>query len=438
MDLSIIILAAGNGTRMKSKTAKILHKISGQTMISHIINKSLELSNDVKIVLGYKFEEVKEEILKEFPQIEIIKQDTINYPGTAGAVMAAAKQIKNKKTLIICGDMPLVETKELENLCELESDLGLSAFRSANPFGYGRVILDGEKVVKIVEEKDANDEEKKVNLCNAGAYTFKTSLLQEILPKISNQNKSNEYYLTDAISLAIENENSVKYALVDEENFMGVNDKFALSKAEILHQNKIKEKLMKDGIIMHLPSSIFIDSRAKFIGECELENGVRIEGASVIENSLIKANSVIENSVIINSDLGPSAHIRPKCEIKNTHIGNFVECKNAKLNTIKAGHLSYLGDCEIDEGTNIGCGTITCNYDGVSKHKTIIGKNVFVGSDTQLIAPINIASDTIIAAGSTVTKNSFKGDLVIARSKQVNKSGYFYKIFANLKAMKND
>ena len=180
---------------------------------------------------------------------------------------------------------------------------------------------------------------------------------------------------------------------------------------------------------MHFPDTIFIDSRAKFDGECEIEPNVMIMGNCEIINSHIKANSVIEDSFIKNSDVGPNAHLRPKSHITDTHIGNFVELKNAKLNGVKAGHLSYLGDCEIDKGTNIGCGTITCNYDGIKKHRTIIGKNVFVGSDTQFVAPVTIADNTIIAAGSTITKNSNEGDLLIARSRQSNISGYFYKHF---------
>ena len=217
--------------------------------------------------------------------------------------------------------------------------------------------------------------------------------------------------------------------MVDEQNFMGINDKFALSVAENLMQDEIKQNLMKQGVIMRLPQTIYIDYRAKFEGECELENGVSIIGDCTIKNSIIKANSVIEDSLIENSDLGPCAHVRPGCEILNTHIGNFVELKKAKVNGIKAGHLSYLGDCEIDEGTNVGCGTITCNYDGKNKYKTLIGKNVFIGSDTQLIAPVKIEDNVLIAAGSTITSDVQSGALAISRTKQVNKDGFFDKFF---------
>lgn len=428
-EISIIILAAGNGTRMKSNKSKVLHTLCGEPMISHILKKSYEISNDVRIVLSYQFEEVKNSVLSEFKDVKIYKQDTINRPGTAGAAEAALENLNSKKTLVICGDMPLVEVNELKSLCDNTADISLSAFRAKNPFGYGRVVLNQQNVIKIVEQKDANDDEKKIDLCNAGAYCFDTNLLKNIIPLIKNENASREFYLTDAIELALKQGFMVKSVLVDETNFMGINDKFALSIAEEIMQNRIKENLMKNGVIMNLPDTIFIDSRAEFEGECKLEPNVVILGNSFIKNSHIKSGSVIEFSEVCDSDIGPMAHLRPNSKIYKTHIGNFVELKNASLNEVKAGHLSYLGDCEINSGTNIGCGTITCNYDGKKKHKTIIGKNVFIGSDTQLVAPVNVADDTLIAAGSTVTKDTNKGDLVITRGKQINKAGYFYKFF---------
>ena len=253
--------------------------------------------------------------------------------------------------------------------------------------------------------------------------------MKQILPQIKPDNAQKEYYLTDAIKIAKDMGLKCAAVWVDEQSFMGINDKLALSIAENLMQNEIKENLMKQGVLMRLPQSIYIDSRAKFIGECELQENVSIIGPCVIESSLIKSGCVIEDSVIKNSDIGPMAHLRPKCEVIGTHIGNFVELKNAKVNKIKAGHLSYLGDCEIDEGSNIGCGTITCNYDGKKKYKTIIGKNVFIGSDTQLIAPVRVADDVIIAAGTTVTSDVPSGALAISRSKQINKDGFFHKFF---------
>nr|WP_314869496.1 bifunctional UDP-N-acetylglucosamine diphosphorylase/glucosamine-1-phosphate N-acetyltransferase GlmU [uncultured Campylobacter sp.] len=426
-DVSVIVLAAGLGTRMKSQKAKVLFELCGEPMIIHILKKAYEISNDVSVILHYQFDEVKSSVLAHFPNAKIYKQDHEHFPGTAGGLKEV--EIRGEKTLIICGDMPLVKSAELRKLCETDAEVNLSVFSARDPFGYGRVITRGGEILKIVEQKDASEEEKAVKDANAGCYCFKSEALKQILPQIKPDNAQKEYYLTDAIKIAKDMGLKCAAVWVDEQSFMGINDKLALSIAENLMQNEIKENLMKQGVLMRLPQSIYIDSRAKFIGECELQENVSIIGPCVIESSLIKSGCVIEDSVVKNSDIGPMAHLRPKCEVIGTHIGNFVELKNAKVNRIKAGHLSYLGDCEIDEGSNIGCGTITCNYDGKKKYKTIIGKNVFIGSDTQLVAPVRIADDVIIAAGTTVTSDVPSGALAISRSKQINKDGFFHKFF---------
>lgn len=426
-DVSVIVLAAGLGTRMKSQKAKVLFELCGEPMIIHILKKAYEISNDVSVILHYQFDEVKSAVLAQFPNAKIYKQDHEHFPGTAGGLKEV--EIRGEKTLIICGDMPLVKSAELRKLCEGDAEVNLSVFSARDPFGYGRVITRGGEILKIVEQKDASEEEKAVKDANAGCYCFKSEALRQILPQIKPDNAQKEYYLTDAIKIAKDMGLKCAAVWVDEQNFMGINDKLALSIAENLMQNEIKENLMKQGVLMRLPQSIYIDSRAKFIGECELQENVSIIGPCVIESSLIKSGCVIEDSVVKNSDIGPMAHLRPKCEVVGTHIGNFVELKNAKVNKIKAGHLSYLGDCEIDEGSNIGCGTITCNYDGKKKYKTIIGKNVFIGSDTQLVAPVRVADDVIIAAGTTVTSDVPSGALAISRSKQINKDGFFHKFF---------
>lgn len=426
-NLEVIILAAGFGTRMKSSKSKVLFKLCGREMICHILQKSYEITDNISVILSHQFDEIKEIILKNFPNTKIYKQDIENFPGTAGALKDV--EFNAKKTLIVCGDMPLIKTAELLRLSNGEADINLSVFNAKNPFGYGRVIIKNGEIQKIVEQKDANESEKAVNSVNAGCYCFKTEVLKQILPMIKNENSQKEFYLTDSIEIAKNMGLKCNAVMVDEQNFMGINDKFALSIAENIMQDEIKENLMKQGVLMRLPHTIYIDCNAKFIGECELQENVSIIGNCVIENSIIKSSSVIENSFIKNSDIGPMAHIRPDCEICGTHIGNFVELKKAKVNDIKAGHLSYLGDCEIDSGTNIGCGTITCNYDGKKKYKTIIGKNVFIGSDTQLVAPVKIEDDVLIAAGTTVTSDVPKGSLAISRTKQENKKEFFYKFF---------
>lgn len=425
MSVSVVILAAGLGTRMKSNKAKVLQQLCGKSMILHIIKQAYELSDDVCVVLSHQKELVEAEISKSFPNTRFLEQDLQKYPGTAGALRTYTP--KFDKVITLCGDMPLVKARSIKPL--LESKLSVAVFKSQNPQNYGRVVIKDKQIHKIVEFKDANEQEKSIDICNSGVYAFESKVLTTLLPKIDNNNAAKEYYLTDLIKLAYEKGEKIAPVFVDEAEFMGVNDKFELAKAENLMQDELKATLMKQGVIFHNPQSSFISPDAVFEGECELFENVRIEGKSVIKNSLIKSSCVIEESLIENSDIGPLAHIRPKCQIKHSHIGNFVECKNAILQGVKAGHLSYLGDCEIDEGTNIGCGCITCNYDGITKHRTKIGKNVFIGSDTQLIAPVSIEDEVIIAAGSSVSGSVPKGALFINRAEKKIIKDYFYQKF---------
>jgi len=425
--LSVIIMAAGAGTRMKSNTPKVLHKISGKEMLYYSINEAKELSDDIQVVVYHQKNKVITSMQKYFDKINFVTQDHINFPGTGGAVKCCNPQ--NDRVFILNGDMPLVTANELKKFTEIDADIVMSVIHLDNPDGYGRVVIENEEVIKIVEQKDATEEEKKIKYVNAGVYLINKDILEEFLPLLSNDNAQEEYYLTDIIDLAKKAGKTIKAIEVKEEDFKGVNSKFDLANAERIHQNRIKEKWMRAGVIMHLPETIYIEEEVSFIGECEIESGSVLKGDSVIEESFIKANTIIENSFIKNSEVGPMARIRPDSKIIDSKIGNFVEVKKSSLNDVKAGHLSYLGDAEIDSGTNIGAGTITCNYDGKKKYKTKIGKNVFVGSDTQLVAPVEIADDVIIAAGSTITKNVNKGELAISRTPQKSVKDFFYKFF---------
>ena len=427
---SIIVLAAGAGTRMKSDTPKVLHKISGKPMLYYSIKEALKLSDDITVVLFHQFEKVKAEIEKYFSNINFVIQDHKNFPGTGGAVMGITP--KYEKVLVLNGDMPLIQASELEKF-EIDATIVMSVLELKSADGYGRVIIENGNVKKIVEQKDANVQELAITTANAGIYQFETKFLLENLPKLNNNNAQKEYYITDLVEMAIDQGKVLKPLVVNEENFKGVNSKVELSDAEVIHQNRIKKEFMKSGVIMRLPDTIYIEEGVQIEGESIIENGVSLLGNSKIVNSHIKTNSVVEDSIVVDSDVGPMARIRPLSELNKTHIGNFVETKKAKLTGVKAGHLSYLGDCFIDEGTNIGCGTITCNYDGVNKHQTIIGKNVFVGSDTQFVAPVNIEDDVLIGAGSTVTGNVKKGELYLTRAKAKTIDGYFYKHFSSKK-----
>jgi len=428
MSVSIAIMAAGFGTRMKSKKPKVLHKISGFSMLHHIIKESQKISNDIHVILYHQADLVKQEMNKHFKDLTYIIQDYDNFPGTGGAIMSV--EPKYEKVLVLNGDMPLLEADDMKAFFNEDAKVIMSSFFCENPTGYGRVIIDSKfNVQKIVEQKDANKQELEVKSVNAGVYLFNTQFLKENLLKLSNDNNQKEYYITDLVSIANKQNLSVKAVDVDEKTFMGVNSKYHLSIAEEHMQKRIKQRFMEAGVSMRLPETIYIESDVEIEGESILESGVSLLNGAKIINSHIKTNSVVEDSMLKDSDIGPMARIRPKSVLINTHIGNFVEVKKSTLNGVKAGHLSYLGDSEIDSGTNIGCGTITCNYDGKKKYKTIIGKNVFIGSDSQLIAPVTIEDDVIIASGTTVTKNVKKGSLAIARPKLKILDDFFYKFF---------
>ena len=427
-NISIIILAAGKGTRMKSSLPKVLHKISGFEMLYYSIKEASELSDDIHVVLYHQAKLVQETMEKYFSNVNFSLQDHENYPGTGGAVMGL--DLKYDKTLVLNGDMPLIQAGELKSFLEYkDATIVMSAFKLTDASGYGRVIIKNDNVQKIVEQKDCNEDELKVNIANAGIYCFDTKFLQKSLPKLSNANAQKEYYITDLVEIAISQNDIVKPLIVNEDNFKGVNSKIDLANAEILHQNRIKNDFMASGVIMRLPDTIYIHSSVKIQGETILENNVTLLGKTTLIDAHIKTSSIVEDSIINNSDVGPMARIRPASNLKNTHIGNFVEVKKSTLSGVKAGHLSYIGDSEIQSGTNIGAGVITCNYDGINKHKTIIGKNVFIGSDTQLIAPITLEDNCMVGAGSTVTKDVKSGELIITRAKAKTIKDYFYKFF---------
>jgi len=428
-NISIIILAAGKGSRMKSNKAKVLHEISGKPMLYHIIKASQEISDDITVVIAHQKEAVQATMESYFDNINFVVQDATNYPGTGGAMKNVAP--KNDKVLVLNGDMPLITADALKGFLEIDADIIMSIFDLKDPSGYGRVVIQDNHVQYIVEQKDANEAELNVTTVNAGIYAFSKEVIEKYIPLLSNDNAQEEYYLTDVIAMAKKDGLTIVPLLVDEEHFKGVNSKKDLAESEEIMQDRIRTKWMQAGVIMQLPSTIYIEESVVFEGECIVENGSRITGESKIVNSHIKAHSIVEDSVMIDSDCGPMAHLRPLSHITDTHIGNFVETKKSTLQGVKAGHLSYIGDAEIDEGTNIGAGTITCNYDGINKYKTLIGKNVFIGSDTQLVAPVTIEDDVMIAAGSTVTSGTIKsGNLAISRTKLRLIKDFYYKFFS--------
>ncbi|WQT52782.1 bifunctional UDP-N-acetylglucosamine diphosphorylase/glucosamine-1-phosphate N-acetyltransferase GlmU [Helicobacter pylori] len=429
--LSVIILAAGKGTRMHSSLPKTLHTICGEPMLFYILEVAFSISNDVHLVLHHQQERIKEAVSKRFKGVIFHTQIVEKYSGTGGAIMQKDKTpipTKHDRVLILNADMPLITKGALTPLLESQNN-AIGILHLADPKGYGRVVLENHQVKKIVEEKDANDEEKTIKSVNAGVYFFEREFLEKYLPKLHDQNAQKEYYLTDLIALGIKGNETIDAIFLEEECFLGVNSQTERAKAEEIMLERLRKNAMDLGVVMQLPSSIYLEKGVSFKGECVLEQGVRLIGNCLIENARIKAYSVIEESQIINSNVGPFAHARPKSVICDSYVGNFVETKNAKLQGAKAGHLSYLGDCEIGKNTNVGAGVITCNYDGKKKHQTIIGENVFIGSDSQLVAPITIGSNVLIGSGTTITKDIPSGSLSLSRAPQTNIENGYFKFF---------
>lgn len=443
-----IILAAGKGTRMKSKLYKVLHPVCGKPMVEHIMNRVEEVNpKDVITVVGHGADEVKAQLGTRSEYALQAEQ-----LGTGHAVMQAADFLKEKKgtTLVISGDTPLLTSETLDQLFEYHQAKGASATiltaQADDPNGYGRILRDHVGIVdKIVEQKDATPEEARVKEINTGTYCFDNELLFETLEKLTTDNAQGEYYLTDIIEILKENEQIVAaYQTDDFEESIGVNDRMALAQANEIMRKRINQQHMRNGVSFIDPKTTYIDEGVNIGAETIIEPGVALKGKTTIgENCAITQNSqitdsVIEDQVTVKSstieksvvhsqaDVGPYAHLRPQAEVnQKAHIGNFVEIKNAVIGEkTKVGHLTYVGDATLGKEINVGCGTVFVNYDGKNKHHTTVGDYSFIGSGVNLVGPVNIASNSCLAAGSTITDDVYENDMAIARARQVNKEGY--------------
>ncbi|WP_072520218.1 bifunctional UDP-N-acetylglucosamine diphosphorylase/glucosamine-1-phosphate N-acetyltransferase GlmU [Gemella massiliensis] len=452
-----VILAAGKGTRMKSKLYKVLHKVCDRTMVELVLDSLNDLKMDEVItVVGHGAEKVKE-VLGDRTKF-VLQAEQL---GTAHAVKVAKDMLKDKNgtTIVMYGDTPLIRPETINNMLDHHEQTKakatvLTAYAD-NPFAYGRIIRDTNgKLEKIVEEKDAAEPEKQVKEINSGIYCFDNKLLFEMLEEVKNDNKQGEYYLPDVLYL-IRNRGEIieTYLCNDFDETFGVNDRVALAYAENVMRNRINTKHMLNGVTLVDPANTYIAPNAIIGRDTTIYPNVTIKSNTVIgEDCQIKPNSYLENSIIkngvkvlsstvtdsiigANTRIGPYSHIRNNCVLgENVRIGNFVELKNTKYgNGSKTAHLSYLGDTTVGSNTNIGCGTITVNYDGKNKYRTTIGSDTFIGCNSNLIAPVEIGDGAIVAAGTTVTKNVPDDALVIARAKQENKIGYAKKLPAGRK-----
>ena len=447
-----VVLAAGQGTRMKSKTYKVLHPVCGKPMVSHVIDHINGLGADrIVTVVGFGAELVEEEVgdRSEF----VLQEEQL---GTGHAVQQAEGLIGDLDgtTIVVCGDTPLITPETMEALVahhnETDAKATILTAYAQDPTGYGRVIRDESgHVLRIVEQKDASEAEKQIKEINTGTYCFDNRTLFETLRKVENDNAQGEYYLPDVFGiLQTEGETIAAYATADFEETLGVNDRVVLAEAERVMKQRIAERHMRNGVSIIDPATTYISADAEIGRDTVLLPGTMIEGKTVIgEDCTIGPNSqimesvigngaVIRQSVVIASKLGedaavgPFAHIRPDTELgSSVKIGNFVEVKKSVLgNGSKVSHLSYIGDADIGERGNMGCGTITVNYDGVNKYRTTVEDDAFVGCNSNLVAPVTVGKGAYVAAGSTVTKNVPEEALAIGRSRQENKEGYVQKL----------
>ncbi|PSU33175.1 bifunctional UDP-N-acetylglucosamine diphosphorylase/glucosamine-1-phosphate N-acetyltransferase GlmU [Photobacterium lutimaris] len=437
MNFSAVILAAGKGTRMYSNLPKVLHTLAGKPMVTHVMDACRELdANQLHLVYGHGGD-MMQSVLANQNANWVLQAEQL---GTGHAVDQASSHFSDdEKVLVLYGDVPLISPETLKNLLEAQPTGGIALLTVVldAPTGYGRIIRKNGPVVAIVEQKDATEEQKLINEVNTGVLVATGKDLKRWLSMLSNDNAQGEYYLTDIISLAHDEGRAIEAVHpVDAIEVEGVNNRVQLVKLERAYQEKQAEKLLVQGVMLKDPSrfdlrgqlqcgtDVDIDINVVIEGNVTLGNNVIIGAGSVLKNCIIADNtlvrpySVIEDTIIGEAcTVGPFSRLRPGTELKNdAHVGNFVETKKVTLGQgSKANHLTYLGDAEIGERVNIGAGTITCNYDGANKFKTTIGDDVFVGSDSQLIAPVAIANGATIGAGSTVNKNVGENELVITR-----------------------
>ncbi len=446
MKFSAVILAAGKGTRMYSQKPKVLHTLAGKPMVKHVIDTCQGLGvNNIHLVYGHGGDLMKSTLGNE--PVNWVLQAEQN--GTGHAVDQAVDQFEDdEKIVVLYGDVPLISDETITSLLDAhpQNGIALLTVKLDNPTGYGRIVRENGRVVAIVEQKDATEEQKLINEVNTGVMVATGKDLKKWLSGLDNNNAQGEYYLTDVIAAAHADGGLIQAVHpLDAMEVEGVNDRVQLANLERRFQLVQANRLLAQGVMLRDPGRFDLRGQLQCGQDVEIDVNVVIEGSVTLgnnvtigagcmlidceidDNTLVRPYSVIEGSTVGEEcTIGPFTRLRPGAELKNdAHVGNFVEVKNACIGEgSKANHLTYIGDAQIGKRTNIGAGTITCNYDGANKHKTIIGDDVFVGSDTQLVAPVTVADGVTIGAGATITKNINEGELVITRAKERRISGW--------------
>ncbi|MDQ7079084.1 MAG: bifunctional UDP-N-acetylglucosamine diphosphorylase/glucosamine-1-phosphate N-acetyltransferase GlmU [Paracoccaceae bacterium] len=444
MPIATLILAAGQGTRMKSDLPKVLHRLAGAPLLQHVMQTGAAIGATRSVlVVGHGAESVADIARDIDPEITIVEQ--AQQKGTGHAVEQARPALEafQGDVIVLYGDTPLIRPETLAAMRKARSghDIVVLGFEAANPGRYGRLIVDGDGTLEaIVEARDASPEELQLRLCNSGVICTSSALLFELVARLGNDNASGEYYLTDIIALARARGLSSGVVICDEAETMGINSRAELAAAEAAFQARARAELLAAGVTMTAPETVFL-AHDTVIGRDVVigPNVVFGPGVTVETGAEIRAFCHLEGCHISQGAIiGPFARLRPGAEIGNdAHVGNFVEIKNAILGEgAKANHLSYIGDADVGDGANIGAGTITCNYDGVMKHRTRIGRHAFIGSNTALVAPISVGDEAVTGSGSVITRDVPDGALALERSQQVTREGLARKHMARLRAIK--
>ncbi len=444
MSIHLIVLAAGSGSRMESDLPKVLHQIAGAPMITHVLSVAHAIETDVRVVVvGHGGDAVRDTVINLDEDIRVVEQD--QQLGTAHAVTMAAPVLKDATgdAVVLYGDTPFIRPDTLSAMSAARkdgADIVVLGFNAADPGRYGRLLTNGDTLTRIVEWKDATEVERAVTLCNSGVIMAEASTLLRLAGAVGNGNAAGEYYLTDIVELGRTEGLTSKVVTCPEAETLGINTRADLAAAEAVFQANARRDAMNNGVTLLAPDSVYfsydthigrdaiVEQHVVFAPGVTVESGATIRAFSHLEGAHVGAGSVV----------GPYARLRPGAELSNdVKIGNFVEIKNATIaDGAKVNHLSYIGDAEIGAETNVGAGTITCNYDGVFKHKTKIGERVFIGSNTMLVAPVTVGNEAMTATGTIVTRDVPDGDMAIGRPRQENKTGLARRLFQKLRAAK--
>jgi len=426
-----VVLAAGEGTRMRSSVPKVLHAIAGQSLLAHVLRAAPSSeASALAVVVGPDHQAVADEARRQRADAAIFVQR--ERLGTAHAVLAAREAIVRGTDylLIAFGDTPLISAATFERLragLKAGATLAVLGFRAGDPTGYGRLLTEGGRLLAIREHADASAEERKIDLCNAGVMAFAGEKALAILDRIDNANSKGEYYLTDAVEIV--NDMGLEAVVIEtsEDEVRGINTKAQLAEAEAVMQARLRKQALEAGVTMIAPETVFLAADTKFGNDVTIEPFVVIgPGVSIADGAVIHSFShLVETSIGARASVGPYARLRPGTSLgEGARIGNFVETKAARLEAgVKVNHLSYIGDAEVGAGSNIGAGTITCNYDGFSKHRTLIGKAAFVGTNSSLVAPVKIGNGAYIGSGSVITRDVPDDAMAVERSPQNNREG---------------